>query len=114
VRHRQSVVPVLGHESASPGTLHLASLVCARVGSDSLETLTGLVTEFAMTGNRADLRFHDGERALVQVGEIGEVSAILNGKPVSGAIVLARVSAGGDAWFVLHRDGTIDRSREGT
>jgi hypothetical protein len=37
------------------------------------------------------------------------VQASLNGKNLAGPIVLARVSADGKAWFVLDRDGAIDR-----
>jgi hypothetical protein len=72
----------------------------------------GLVTEFALEGNCARLRFHDGERVLMQIGEIGEVKAALNGKSLAGPIVVARVSAGGDAWFVLYADGKLDRKGE--
>ena len=49
--------------------LRLATLVCGRIGKDSLATLMGLVTEFDWTGAVARLRFHDGEAALVQVGQ---------------------------------------------
>jgi hypothetical protein len=112
VRYRQSVVPVLGHESGTTQKLYLASLVCARVGSDSMESLLGLVTSFELDGNRASIRFHDGERVFLQIGAIGEVKLELNGKSVSGAIVLARVSADGSAWFVLHRDGRVDSKGE--
>jgi hypothetical protein len=105
---------VLTHEAA-PGEnkLRLAALVCGRIGRDSLTTLTDLVTEFDWSGGEARLRFHDGERALVQVGpDVVDVQATLNGKKVSGPIVLARVSADGNAWFVLLRDGTVDRKGE--
>jgi hypothetical protein len=113
VRYRQSVVPVLAHEAAAGEThLRLATLVCGRIGKDSLATLMGLVTEFDWTGAVARLRFHDGEAALVQVGDTGDVQATLNGKKLSGAIVVARVSADGSAWFVLMRDGTVDRKGE--
>ena len=112
VRHRQSVVPVLGHESDGAQTLYLASLVCARIGADPLDSLMGLVTEFVLEGNCARVRFHDGERVLLQIGAIGQTRATLNGKTVSGAIVLARVSADGNAWLVLHADGNVDRKGE--
>ena len=115
VRHRQSVVPVLGHESTSAGTLYLASLVCARVGNDPLQSLMGLVAEFALEGNCARIRFHDGELVVVQIGrrdEIGHIQTSLNGKNLSGALVLARVSADGKAWFVVDRDGAVDRRGE--
>jgi hypothetical protein len=113
VRYRQSVVPVLDHEAAVGETkLRLATLVCGRVGKDSLATLMGLVTEFDWTGPVARLRFHDGEAALVQLADAGDVQATLNGKKLAGPIVMARVSADGNAWFVLMRDGTVDRKGE--
>ena len=111
VRYRQSVVPTLSHAAAADQTsLRLASLVCARTGKDPLGTLMDLVTEFDWSGPAARLRFHDGERALVQVGaQIGDVQATLNGKKLTGPIVVARVSADGNAWFVLMHDGSVDR-----
>jgi hypothetical protein len=108
VRYQKSVVPVLGHEATDARPLRLASLVCGRIGKDSLHTLLGLVTEFSWNDGAARLRFHDGERALVQVGEVTDLIETINGKTVSGAIVLARVSADGRAWFVLSSDGTVD------
>ena len=54
------------------------------------------------------------EAALVQVGQdsgvSGDVQATLNGKKLAGPIIMARVSADGSAWFVLRRDGSVDRS----
>jgi hypothetical protein len=115
VRYRQSVVPALGHENArGQPPFVLASLVCGRIGSDSLESLMGLVTEFELAGEQVNLRFHDGERAFVQLGDAAHVDVTLNGKRFSGPIVVARASADGRAWFVLHRDGTIDRGGEAT
>jgi len=111
VRCRQSVVPALGHEGRAE-KLMLVSLVCGRIGRDSLEALLGLVTAFEVERNVAKIRFHDGERAFVQVGAIADKEVELNGKRFSGAIVVARVSTDGRAWFVLHRDGRIDSKGE--
>jgi hypothetical protein len=36
------------------------------------------------------------------------VEVTLNKKSCKGAIVVARVSADGSAWFVLRGDGTVD------
>ena len=113
VRYRQSVVPVLSHETQGAGKLWLASLVCGRSGADSLQSLMGLVTEFQMNEQGlARITFQDGEQALVQVGEGQDMQATLNGKRLSGPIVLARVSADGNSWLVLRRDGTIERQGE--
>jgi hypothetical protein len=110
VRYRQSVVPVLSHETSASGSLTLATMVCGRVGGDAVNSLMGVVSEIELVDNRARLCFHDGERAFVQIGDIGKVTLDLNGKSLSGEIVLARVAADGKRWFVLHRDGTVDRS----
>ena len=55
VRYRQQRGAGAGARGARrPAPLRLASLVCGRVGKDSLETLLGLVTEFrARRGRRA-------------------------------------------------------------
>jgi hypothetical protein len=110
VRYRQSVVPALGHETTGPGTFTLGTLVCARVGADSIESLMGLVTEVDWKGNQARLAFADGERAFVQLGAAAAVTVNLNGKSFAGEIVMARVSADGGAWFVLRQDGSVEQS----
>jgi hypothetical protein len=112
VRYRQSVVPVLSHETAGAGSFTLAALVCGRVGGDSIDSLMGVVSEFEFAGNQARLAFHDGERAFVQVGSVADVTVNLNGKRFAGAIVLARVSADGATWFVLHGDGRVEQTQE--
>jgi hypothetical protein len=112
VRYRRSVVPALGHENGDTRSFVLASLVCGRVGSDSPDVLRGLVSEFQLDGEGARLRFHDGEEAFVHLGP-GAPAAIelsLNGKTITGPVVVARVSADGRRWFVLREDRTIDRS----
>jgi hypothetical protein len=83
--------------------------VCGRIGDDSLDSLMAIVSEVEVQGNRLTVCFHDGERAFVQTGAIGDVALTLNGKSVSGAIVLARVSGDGSAWFVLYGDGKRER-----
>jgi len=45
----------------------------------------------------------------VQLGAIADVDVTLNGKRVTGLVVMARVSADGNRWLVLHQDGTVDR-----
>jgi hypothetical protein len=109
VRYRRSVVPSLSHENGRTVKFQLASMVCGRIGSDSIDSLMKLVTAFELRDGAATITFHDGERAFVQIGPGKDVEVALNGKRVSGPIVLARVSASGQAWFVLRRDGTIDQ-----
>ena len=104
----QSVVPSLGHENGSTRKFLLASMVCGRIGEDSLESLCALVSECELAGHTVRLRFADGERAFVQLGAPAEVEVTLNKKSWKGPIVVARVSADGSAWFVLRGDGVVD------
>ena len=108
VRYRQSVVPVLGFENGAQRKFCLASLVCGRVGSDSIKKLAGLVRGFEVKGNTAEIVFYDGERAFLQIGGIQKVSGSLNGRSFSGFVVVARVSADGRRYFFLHRSGRVE------
>ncbi|HWZ96093.1 MAG TPA: DUF2264 domain-containing protein [Opitutaceae bacterium] len=112
VRYRQSVVPVLGFENGTQEKFYLASMVCGRVGTDSIKKLAGLVKGFKLKGNAAEIVFYDNERAFLQIGEIQDVKVSLNGKKFSGPIVVARVSKDGKKWFVLESSGKIQT--EGT
>jgi hypothetical protein len=105
VRHRCSVVPALGFENGSLQEFYLASLVCGRVGSNSISELTGLVTSFKLGENTAEIVFYDNECAFMQIGAIRHVDILLNGRKFSGPIVAARVSQDGKRWFVLDRAG---------
>ena len=105
VRYRQSVVPVLGFENGAQEKFYLASLVCGRVGKDSIKKLAGLVKSFKLKGNTAEIVFYDGERAFVQIGDIQNVAISLNRRKFSGPIVMARVSRDGKKWFVLDSSG---------
>lgn len=108
VRYRQSVVPALGFENGHQQKFYLASLVCGRVGKSSIHKLNALVTSFKVKNNTAHITFFDGEQAFLQIGEINSVSVLLNGKRISGEIVVARVSPDKKKLFVLRNDGTID------
>jgi hypothetical protein len=107
VRYRQSVVPVLGFENGAQEKFYLASMVCGRVGKDSIKKLAGLVKSFKLKGNAAEIVFSDSERAFLQIGDIQDVNVSLNGKKFSGPIVVARVSKDGKKWFVLESSGKI-------
>jgi len=105
VRYRQSVVPVLGFENGSQEKFYLASMVCGRVGKDSIKKLSGLVKSFKLKNNATDIVFSDGERTFIQIGTIQNVNVSLNGKKFSGPIVMARVSKDGKKWSVLESSG---------
>jgi len=107
VRYNQSVVPSLGYENKEPGKFYLASMVCGRVSNETIDQIAGLLTQFSVKENQAEMKFYDGEEAFMQVGEIKDVSLSLNGKSFSGKIVAARVSQDGTKSFVLFEDGTI-------
>lgn len=108
IRYRQSVVPSLRFENGKQKKFFLASLVCGRVGRDSIQKLNGLVTGFKIKDNTANITFSDGERAFLQIGNIKSVSVSLNGKRFSGRVVVARVFPDKKRWFVLRKDGTTD------
>ena len=108
VRYRRSVVPVLGYENGNQQKFYLASMVCGRVGKESIKKLTSIVKKFSLKENTAEITFVDGERAFIQIGTIDDVAVSLNGRKFSGPIVTARVSANGKKWFVLDKAGTID------
>jgi len=107
VRYRQSVVPALGFENRALRKFYLASMVCGRLGTDPVDQLMRLVTEFRIEENTAELYFYDGERAFMQIGEIRDVQVSLNGRSLSGLIVVARVSGDGKEWFVLDQAGKV-------
>lgn len=108
VRYRQSVVPTLGYHSGSNQNFVLASLVCGKVGKDTIQKLNGVVKKFTVTDNKVDIVFGDGEKAFMQIGDIQNVEVAINGKKFSGEIVTARVSANKKSWFVLYKSGDVD------
>lgn len=101
VRYHQSVVPKLGTERNSTEPFVLACMVYGKVGSERIEELSSLVVSFAMEGNRLEIGFYDGERVFMQVGDVKEVSVMLNGKAFTGPVVMARVQANGQDHQVL-------------
>jgi hypothetical protein len=113
VRYERSVVPVLSADAPAGRPLHLASLVLGRIGDEPIASLMALVPEVDLKDNQLRLAFHDGERAFMQIGTIAAVSLTLNGKAISGEVVMARVSADGKTWSVLRADGSADRSAPG-
>jgi hypothetical protein len=82
--------------------------VCGRVGTDTIKKLMGLVKQFKIKDNTAEIVFADGERAFMQIGEIQNVNVTLNKKKFSGEIVMARASKNGKQWSVLTKDGKME------
>ena len=109
IRHHQSVVPKLGTEKNSTESFILASMVYGKVGHESMDELNAKVIAFEQKGTQTEIEFYDGERAFLQSGEIEEVSIELNGKAISGPIVMARVSKDGERFHILLQDGSEER-----
>jgi len=109
-RYHQSVVPVLGVETSGTEPFHLASMVYGKLGNDPMERLFSLVREFRLQDNTAHIEFYDGEQVFMQIGEITNAQVCLNGQSFAGTIVLARVSADGERWFVLEQSGRSHQS----
>jgi hypothetical protein len=101
VRYRQSVVPKLTFANGAQRRFILASQVYGKVGHDSLTQLMELVKDFVVEGDTVTVTFYDGERAFLQLGNIDDVTITLNGHPLSGHVVLARVTADGTLVFLL-------------
>jgi hypothetical protein len=110
IRHHQSVVPKLGAESSSTEPFVLASMVYGKVGDVQMDELTAKVSAFEQTGTRTEIEFYDGERAFLQSGNIEDVSIKLNGKAISGPVVMARVSKDGSSFQMLLQDGSEEKS----
>jgi hypothetical protein len=105
VRYRRSVVPALGFENRDVHKFYLVSMVCGRAAADPVDQLIAAVKAFRIEDNTAEIEFHDGERVFLQIGDIRNVSVLLNGRKFSGPIVVARVPADGSAEFVLEQSG---------
>lgn len=70
VKYRQSVLPVLKHECRkNSDPFILASISCSRIGSDSIDQLMSLVTEFTVGNETVSMKFYDGERVILQTDE---------------------------------------------
>jgi hypothetical protein len=110
IRYNQSVVPKLGTERDTTEPFVLASMVCGKVGTESLDDLSGKVKSFEQNGDQTTIEFYDGEGAFVQIDEPQDVSITLNGKTFAGPVVMARVSKDGSTWQVLMKDGSEESS----
>ncbi len=107
-RYHQSVVPAFGIETESTDPFFLATMVCGRKGRTDASVLLDFVKEFQLTDKGVEIAFSDGEKAIMQIGTVQAISTELNGRMISGKIVLARVSKDAKAWFILTEDGRID------
>ncbi|MGK7900451.1 MAG: DUF2264 domain-containing protein [Hormoscilla sp.] len=95
IRYKYSVVPALGFENKQRNLFYLASMVYGKIGDATLEQLMQLVTDFRIENGLVRVTFYDGERAVMQLGKIAHLDLILNGKRITGKLVMARVDADG-------------------
>ncbi len=67
VKYRKSVLPVLKHYcKAGSNPFILASIGCSRIGSDSMEQLMSLVTEFTVKDDVINIKYYDGEKVILR------------------------------------------------
>lgn len=103
IRYRQSIVPALGFENRGQQVFYLACMVYGTTGETSIEALMQLVTDFRIDQGIVHITFNDGEKAVIQLGEIQYLDLNLNGQHVHGKVVMARVSAEGKSAFILDK-----------
>ncbi|GAG15776.1 unnamed protein product, partial [marine sediment metagenome] len=96
-----SVTPLLRTKKQFTGVRVLVSVAAAMPARVSPRALNKLVKAVEVEDDLVVITFGDGEKALVQIDEVKNVSAELNGKMVRGPVRFARVSADGKQSFVL-------------
>ena len=95
IRYKYSVVPALGFENQQKQTFYLACMVYGKIGNASVEQLMQLVTDFRIEKGLVRATFYDAEQTVMQLGKIEPLDLTLNGKRITGKVVMARVSADG-------------------
>ena len=106
-RYHKSVVPAFGIETETAEPFYLAAMVCARIGNINPAALENFVKSFRIIDNRAEFVFYDDEHVLVQMGAVKSLSITLNGYPMNGKVVLARVNGDSELNFILFEDGSV-------
>lgn len=101
IRYKHSIVPTLGFENKDQKVFYLASMIYGKIGHASIEELMGLVTDFHIEDGLVMVTFYDSEKVVMQLGDIRNLALKLNGKRISGKVIMARVSADGEKSFIL-------------
>lgn len=107
VRYRFSVVPALGYKvvdkewDADRNKLIFSSMVYGKIGSESIEQLSRLVTNFIVNDRVIRFSFYDGEEVYMQVGEPDKVKVTVGGNEFSGRLVIVRVLPDGKVKLVV-------------
>lgn len=110
IRYSHSVVPALGYENGDQTVFYLACMVYGRIGHADIEQLMHLVTDFRIEQGIVQVTFYDAERVVMQLGEIKALDLTLNGKQITGKVVMARVSAEAKNYFILNETGEVQSS----
>jgi len=105
ILHRFSVVPGMTRKASFDGSVVTGLLVAASGKPAGPEDLCTLVRDVNVDGNTVTVSFHDGERVFTQfMDEVQDVDIELNGKPIRGRVVFARVQASGEG-SILNESG---------
>lgn len=112
VRHTFSITPVLEAEIPARQETLLASLVYAGLGQASVEQLSALVTEFQMENGAVQIRFYDGECIFVQPGNPNDIHQAINGCPLEGRVVFARINRDGIPQRVIFAESEKESATE--
>ncbi|MDZ7721837.1 MAG: DUF2264 domain-containing protein [candidate division KSB1 bacterium] len=106
-RYHKSVVPAFGTERQTDEPFYLASMVCGRMGNVETDELEEFVKSFRIVDNRAELVFYDDEHVMMQMGPVQSLSININALPVTGKVVLARISSDAKLNDLLYEDGSL-------
>lgn len=92
VRYRYSITPRMESGPVRPGTWVFATQVVGRLGEESIDAFVNLIPSHHLEENGLFLRFYDGEEAFITLFPEKKIEVHLNGKPIRGNFVLARVA----------------------
>ena len=103
IRYKYSVVPALGFESERGQVFYLACMVYGKIGDATLGQLMQLVPDFRIENGLVRVTFYDAEQTVMQLGKIETLDLTLNGKRITGKVVMARVSADGKNYQIAYQ-----------
>ncbi|MCF7949228.1 MAG: hypothetical protein K9M94_11635, partial [Spirochaetia bacterium] len=93
-RYVQSMCARLEYQSAVADSFLLAAAVYANRGNETDEQLVSLVPSFQQQGSFIRLVFHDGEEAVLNIGEPSSLDFQVGGLTIQGRPRLLRVKSG--------------------
>ena len=107
VLHPFSVVPGMTRKGEFDGSVITGLLIAASGKPAGPADLCKLVREVSIAGNTVTVCFHDGERVFTQfMDQLQDVDIELNGKPIQGRVVFARVQPSGKG-SILDENGEL-------